>query len=452
MSRDYDVFISYAHEDSGFVEMLAEDLAKCGLRVWRDTEQIVVGDYLYKKLQEGLSWSKLMVCIVSEAYLKSAWCEHERVDRMYREVEASRIEVLPILLDDSPIREIFPGKIYCDFRDMHHYHEAVDRLLDALFTHIGQRSDLTPYFDNTVRFNVWTPQRASVWYSCRKQFWYEFIAAEVIYGRTGGAKSRLKALKESRAVRQLIGYKVRAEMKRYLRGWADTEPGQLADRIRQFVRDQHGPTPTPVMEFNNGIPVTPEQLQNWIERGVERYRTWRDSLASRYSDSNGWSTDRAPFYSPRYQFTTPNFKIDVGYTPFAWTEDESTVLFLENRRTDRTSSRAKRRFRLHALALSQRRSKTAREIAAQILFLDDGVVEEMVCEPSELGQVQRETLAIAERYHRDRVSRQPIQADLEQVKCRTCKYLSVCHEGLAFLDLPVSGDVIPREENQTPLF
>jgi len=56
---DYDAFLSHASEDkSTFVEPLAHELTKLGLKVWYDRFSLRVGDSLHDSIELGLSNSR----------------------------------------------------------------------------------------------------------------------------------------------------------------------------------------------------------------------------------------------------------------------------------------------------------------------------------------------------------------------------------------------------------
>jgi hypothetical protein len=56
--RDKDLFISYSSRDRAFVEKLARDLVRFGVRVWWDQGEIKVGDSLNRRIQEGIFTSR----------------------------------------------------------------------------------------------------------------------------------------------------------------------------------------------------------------------------------------------------------------------------------------------------------------------------------------------------------------------------------------------------------
>jgi TIR domain len=67
-THDKDLFISYSSKDRAFVERLARDLGRYGVRVWWDQGEIKVGDSLNKKIQEGIFSSRwLAIAVLSDS-------------------------------------------------------------------------------------------------------------------------------------------------------------------------------------------------------------------------------------------------------------------------------------------------------------------------------------------------------------------------------------------------
>ena len=65
MSEAKDVFVSYAHADGAWVEVLAGNLHRAGLEVWFDEWEITAGDVLVHKLDQGILRSRNGVLVVS---------------------------------------------------------------------------------------------------------------------------------------------------------------------------------------------------------------------------------------------------------------------------------------------------------------------------------------------------------------------------------------------------
>jgi hypothetical protein len=61
----FDAFVSYGRGDADWVHTLAENLERLGLQVFLDDWELVAGDLLAVKLQEGLAAADAVVLVVS---------------------------------------------------------------------------------------------------------------------------------------------------------------------------------------------------------------------------------------------------------------------------------------------------------------------------------------------------------------------------------------------------
>lgn len=57
----YDVFLSHSSKDKQVVRELAERLKADGVRVWFDEWEILPGDSIFAKIEEGLENSRVLV-------------------------------------------------------------------------------------------------------------------------------------------------------------------------------------------------------------------------------------------------------------------------------------------------------------------------------------------------------------------------------------------------------
>lgn len=71
------VFVSYAHEDMKFVELLVELLSFHRLRPWHDRQQRGVGASVSDKVAQALRQTESMIVVLSPAASRSTWVHRE---------------------------------------------------------------------------------------------------------------------------------------------------------------------------------------------------------------------------------------------------------------------------------------------------------------------------------------------------------------------------------------
>ena len=91
----YDVFISYASEDAGFVDSLVEELHKLDVKVWQDKLSIGWGNSIRKSIDSGLLKSRFAIAVISKIYLEKYWTNYE-VDGILNLETTTRKVFLPI--------------------------------------------------------------------------------------------------------------------------------------------------------------------------------------------------------------------------------------------------------------------------------------------------------------------------------------------------------------------
>jgi uncharacterized protein YjbI with pentapeptide repeats len=73
----YSCFISYSHADKSFARRLHDQLQGKGIRCWFDEHQMLPGDDIYERVDQGLRrWDKVLLCC-SKASLTSWWVDNE---------------------------------------------------------------------------------------------------------------------------------------------------------------------------------------------------------------------------------------------------------------------------------------------------------------------------------------------------------------------------------------
>ena len=110
------IFISYSHEDKGFVDRLAAQLVRNRVYVWLDRWELHVGDSITSRIEDAITNASALLVILSKSSVESAWCRREINSGLLRELEERRVVVLPVLVDDCTIPLFLRDKIYADFR------------------------------------------------------------------------------------------------------------------------------------------------------------------------------------------------------------------------------------------------------------------------------------------------------------------------------------------------
>ena len=96
VEKEYDFFISHASEDKeDFVRDLAEALSQKGFKVWYDETELLVGDSLRKKIDEGLACSRFGIVVISPNFVRKRWTEYELNGMVAREMNGIPL-ILPI--------------------------------------------------------------------------------------------------------------------------------------------------------------------------------------------------------------------------------------------------------------------------------------------------------------------------------------------------------------------
>lgn len=93
--REYDLFLSHAHEDKDFARPLADALVRRGVRVWYDETAISIGDSLRESIDRGLTRSRFGVVLFSHSFFSKKWTNYELNGLVTREFRGRKV-ILPV--------------------------------------------------------------------------------------------------------------------------------------------------------------------------------------------------------------------------------------------------------------------------------------------------------------------------------------------------------------------
>jgi len=151
----YNVFISHSSRDKSDVRRLAEDLELAGITVWLDEWEILVGDRITQKIQQGLETCDFIAVWLTCHAIESGWVEREWQAKYGEEVNSGRTIVLPLLDEDCKVPILLRDKRYADFRQ--DYSSGLKELIQVFQPKYKNKIKLWPslnrYFKNPASLN-----------------------------------------------------------------------------------------------------------------------------------------------------------------------------------------------------------------------------------------------------------------------------------------------------------
>ena len=138
-NKQYEVALSFAGEQRGYVEKVARALQSRGIAVFYDDfEQVRLwGKDLVEELHEVFEHgAALAVIFISTKYVKKAWPRHEKRSSLSRAVQEKSEYVLPVRFDDTPV----PG-----LPDSIKYERADDHTPQELASMIAEKLGIKPF-------------------------------------------------------------------------------------------------------------------------------------------------------------------------------------------------------------------------------------------------------------------------------------------------------------------
>lgn len=124
-------FISHSSADKEVAERLARDLIAQGIDAWFDKWEIMPGDSLRRKIEQGISEASHFIVLLTPNSLKSEWVQTELDTALVRKIE-NECRLIPVLygipLEEAPL--ILRGLLCVKLDD---YQEGLQQLVDACF-------------------------------------------------------------------------------------------------------------------------------------------------------------------------------------------------------------------------------------------------------------------------------------------------------------------------------
>jgi hypothetical protein len=106
---EYDVFVSYSHQDALFVQSLVDALEARGVKAWYDGGELRVGESFMQKIGDALEQSRYFLLAISPDYLVSQWTPFELGVALSAESTKGAL-VIPVLVRKSDLSAL-PGPL-----------------------------------------------------------------------------------------------------------------------------------------------------------------------------------------------------------------------------------------------------------------------------------------------------------------------------------------------------
>ncbi len=115
----YDVFLSYAHNESHLADYCVQrlqDASGSGLTVFQDKTKLHEGSAWLIKIAEALDSSRRVVALYSDSYWASINCKMEFTAAYARQIDSDCDVLFPIYLSETSIPYMFRSLQYADCR------------------------------------------------------------------------------------------------------------------------------------------------------------------------------------------------------------------------------------------------------------------------------------------------------------------------------------------------
>jgi tetratricopeptide (TPR) repeat protein len=143
MADSYDAFLSYGHGDAEWVHILAGNLERLGVHVFLDAWELVGGDLIAARLQDGLAKAGSVVFVVSPNSVRRGWVGEEFAAAV-AVAAMGRGRLIPVLLGEVELPPFVASRLYVDFRNLDHPDAYAAKLKELVSAIRGQPGAARP--------------------------------------------------------------------------------------------------------------------------------------------------------------------------------------------------------------------------------------------------------------------------------------------------------------------
>jgi TIR domain len=130
-STQYKIFLSYSHKDNSLAEEIINELNKAGLTVWRDVEEIFVGELIPIMVSTALSQCHAICILLTSNSLSSEWVKAELSAAFMRWTRDPSFKIFPVIIDRDSVPAILSG-MHCIDAQSQQPHDIAERIYRGL--------------------------------------------------------------------------------------------------------------------------------------------------------------------------------------------------------------------------------------------------------------------------------------------------------------------------------
>lgn len=126
------IFLCHSSTDKQSVREIAKQLTIKGSQVWLDEAEILVGDSIIEKIQDGIEKSDYLGIVLSPNSVASIWVKKEVEAALTQEIESGAVKVIPILLESCEIPLFLRPKKYADVSSAESFDQGIQDVVKRL--------------------------------------------------------------------------------------------------------------------------------------------------------------------------------------------------------------------------------------------------------------------------------------------------------------------------------
>ena len=126
------LFVSYAHADLPFVQLLSRDLDTIGVSYWLDAKDIRGGDSISESIEQGLAAADYFLLCLSKTSVARQWVQREYRTALNMQLssETARPRIVPLIVEPCDTPVLLRDIRYVDFSC--NYFLGLSNLLSAI--------------------------------------------------------------------------------------------------------------------------------------------------------------------------------------------------------------------------------------------------------------------------------------------------------------------------------